>query len=207
MVRSGWSRVWLTAWMARTAVFLVAALAVGRDRGTGSCRGVQSGSRLNQGRSFLPKLAVLSSLLVLLLCAPGVRAQKNDWRKVEQLEPGSWLHVKAQRKYFCVLEGVAHDELICEVHLRRSFATATIAIPRSEVREVRKLPNPDDQHRDGWIGAGIGATAGAILAGTGARAYRGANAAVGGLGGGAAGYFAGALVPLFQMHGKLIYKR
>lgn len=207
MVRSGWSKVWLTAWMARTAVFLVAAFAGRRGNGTGSCRGGRSGSRFNHGCSFLRKVAVLSSLLVLLLCAPGLRAQKNDWHKVEQLEPGSWLHVKARRKYFCVLEGVAHDELICEVHLRRSFATATIAIPRSEVREVRKLPNLDDQHRDGWIGAGLGATAGAILAGTGARAYRGANAVVGGLGGGAAGYFGGALVVLFQMHGKLIYKR
>jgi hypothetical protein len=143
----------------------------------------------------------------LLFFVPSLRAQKNDWHSLEMLEPGSWLHVKAQRKYFCVFEGATKDELICEVHLRRSFRTTTISIPKAEVREVRRVPNLNDQRRDGWIGAGIGATAGAITAGSTVNSYPGASAVFGGLGGAAAGFIAGEFVPLFQVHGKLIYRR
>lgn len=217
MVRSESSKVCLTEWMAGAAVFFVDAVGQtakqeyfrGKRGGSeaGSTRGVRNGSRLCPKRTFPPKVAIIFSLLSLLLFSPGVRAQKSDWHRVEMLEPGSWLHVKAQRKYFCVLEGVANDQLVCEVHKRRSFRTTTIWIPRAEVREVRKVPNLDDQQRDGWIGAGVGAAAGAITAGSTTRTYRGANAALGGLGGAVFGFIAGQSVPLFQMHGRLIYKR
>lgn len=217
MVRSESSKVCLTVWMVRAAVFVVDAFCRsakqeylwGTQGGSGadSTRRTREGWSLNRKRALPPRLSIISSVLALLLFAPGVRAQRNDWHKVEMLEPGSWLHVKAQHKYFCVLEGVAHDELICEVHLRRSFRTTTISIPRAEVREVRKVPNLANQRRDGWIGAGVGAAAGAIAAGTTAKTYPGANAVVGGLGGGAVGFIAGEFVPLFQLHGKLIYRR
>ena len=217
MVRSESSKVCLTEWMARAAVFFVDGFGRtarqeyfrGTRVGSGaeSTHGARDGSRLNGKVTLPPKLPIISSVLALLLFAPGVRAQKSDWHRVEMLELGSWLHVKAQHKYSCVFEGVAHDELICEVHMRRSFATTTISIPRAEVREVRKVPNLDDQRRDGWIGAGVGAAAGAITAGTTAKTYPGANAVAGGLGGALVGYIAGETVPLFQLHGKLIYKR
>lgn len=207
MVRSGSSKVCLTAWMAVAARYFAEALALRGRRGVRSACGARNGSRLPPKRVIPPKLAIISSILVLLLLPHSVRAQQSDWHKVEMLEPGSWLHVKAQQKYFCVLEGVAHDALVCEVHQRRSFATTTISIPRAEVREVRKVPNLDNQRRDGWIGAGVGASAGAIAAGSTARIYPGANAFVGGLGGGTIGFIAGECVPLFQTRGKLIYKR
>ena len=207
MVQNRSSKVCQTGWMAKAAVFFADASAQpGRSRAGSTC-GARDGWRWRLKGTRWPKTRILLAVLALMALVPGVRAQTRDWHKVEMLEPGSWLHVKADRKYFCVLEGVAHDALICEVHLRRSFATTTISIPREQVREVRKVPNLDDQRKDGWIGAGFGAAAGAVTAGSTARTNRGANAFFGGLAGAAAGYIAGEFVPLFQMRGKLIYKR
>jgi len=133
------------------------------------------------------------------------QAQTGDWRAVENLEPGTHVIVKAQRRYACTVEGATEAELTCWVH-HRLFRTVSIAIPRSEIREVRTLPN---QAKDAWIGAGIGAGAGAIAAGTTSRDYPGFNAFIGGLAGAGGGALVGATIPIFQYlikHGKCIYK-
>jgi hypothetical protein len=52
-----------------------------------------------------------------------MQAKRNteDWHLVENLEPGTHVIVKAQRKYVCIVEGATEEELTCWVHQRRSF--------------------------------------------------------------------------------------
>jgi hypothetical protein len=151
---------------------------------------------------------IISSMVVALFFGCTAQAQTGDWRAVENLKSGSGILVKAQHRYWCSLEGATDEELICEVHQRRSLRTSTLRIPRSDIREIRALPN---QAKDAWIGAGIGAGAGAIAASTGSRTYKGFYAFFGGLGGAGLGAaVVGATVPVFQtifQHGKLIYKQ
>jgi hypothetical protein len=155
---------------------------------------------------------ILSSALVVLamfFLGPSALAKKNagDWQVVENLKPGTHVIVKAGHKYSCTVEGATEEELTCWVHLRRSFGTITVVIPRGEIREVRTLPN---QAKDAWIGAGIGGAAGAIAAGTTSRTYPGVNAVFGGLAGAGGGALVGAMVPIFQLiiqHGRVIYKQ
>ena len=136
-------------------------------------------------------------------------AQTGDWQVVAHLMPGTEISVKTEHRYHCMVESVTDDELYCKAHLPRTFRVITLAIRRSEVNEIRISPHPN-QAKDAWIGAGIGATAGAVAAGTNSRDYPGFNAFVGGLGGAAGGAFVGATIPIFQLlfqRGKLIYKR
>lgn len=152
------------------------------------------------------KRQAISSILVGLLFSSNAHAQTGDWRAVQDLNPGSHILVKAQRRYLCSVEGATDDELICEVGQRRTLRTSTIRIPRSDIREIRVLPN---QAKDAWIGAGIGAGAGAIAAGTGNRTDKGFYAFFGGLAGAGIGALVGATVPIFQVifrRSKLIYK-
>ena len=159
-----------------------------------------------------PWQQILSLVIAALLVGSNAQAQAQaqtqtgDWRAVENLEPGSHVIVKAQRRYACTVEGATESELTCWVHRRRPFRIVSIVIPRSEIREVRTLPN---QAKDAWIGAGIGAGAGAIAAGTTSRDYPGFNAFIGGLAGAGGGALVGATIPIFQYlikHGKCIYK-
>ena len=154
------------------------------------------------------KRQIISSMVVVVLFGFTARAQTGDWLAVENLKPGSRILVKAQHRYLCSVEGATDDELVCEVHPARSLRLSTIRIPRSEIHEIRMLPQPN-QAKDAWIGAGIGAGAGAITAGTGSRTYKGVNAFFGGLAGAGFGALVGATVPVFQVifqRGKLIYK-
>ncbi len=154
------------------------------------------------------KRQIISSMVVALFFGFTARAQTGDWQAVQNLKPGSYILVKAQRRYRCSVERATDDELICEGHLPRSLRVSTLRIPRSEIHEVRRLPQPN-QAKDAWIGAGIGAGAGAITAGTGSRTYKGVNAFFGGLAGAGLGALVGATVPVFQVifqRGKLIYK-
>ena len=154
-----------------------------------------------------PWQQILSLVIATLLVGSHAQAQAQtgDWRAVENLEPGSQVIVKAQRRYACTFEGATEGELTCRVH-HRWFRAVSIAIPRPEIREVRTLPN---QAKDAWIGAGIGAGAGAIAAGTTSRDYPGVNAFWGGLAGAGGGALVGSTIPIFQYlikHGKCIYK-
>jgi hypothetical protein len=158
---------------------------------------------------------VLSSMLILLFLAVNThaKAKAGDWRAVENLEPGTHVIVKAQRKYACTVEGANEDQLVCWVHQRRSFRTISIAIPRAEIREVRKLPEPHPG-RDAWIGAAIGAGAGAIAGASDGPNLRGTHAFLGSVGGAGLGAFGGMLVGatsgIFQIlvrHGKLVYRQ
>lgn len=154
----------------------------------------------------------ISSLLLVLLMfeSSGWAQTGGDWQAVQRLQPGVRLLVKAQHRYLCYLESATEDELICRVHARRPFRMVSVSIPRSEIQEVRKLPNPN-QAKDAWIGAGIGAGAGAISAGTRSKSAPGANAFFGGLAGAGLGALVGATVPIFQVvffrQGKLVYRR
>jgi hypothetical protein len=153
------------------------------------------------------KRQVISSILVGLLFGSNAQAQAGGWKTVQNLKSGSHVFVKAQRRYLCSIEGATDDELVCEVHQRRSLRSSTLRIPRVEIREVRVLP---DQAKDAWIGAGIGAGAGAIAVGASSRDYKGFHAVIGGLAGAGVGALIGATVPIFQVifqHGKLIYKQ
>jgi hypothetical protein len=155
------------------------------------------------------KRQIISSLLVALFFGFTAQAQTGDWQAVQNLKPGSYILVKAQHRYRCSLESATDDELICEGHLSRSLRLSILRIPRSEIHEVRKLPHPN-QAKDAWIGAGIGAGAGAVVAGTNSRDYPGVHAFFGGLAGAAGGALVGGTVPIFQVifqRGKLIYKQ
>ncbi len=170
------------------------------------CRVVQARIPAKRRRQSLSSM--LAALVVLFL-GPNAQAKKKtgDWQVVENLKPGTHVIVKAQHKYACTVEGATDDELVCEVHLPRSFRTITVTIPRAEIREVRTLPN---QARDMWIGAGIGGAAGAIAAGTTSRDYPGFHAFIGGLAGAGGGALVGGIVPIFQLliqRGKTIYKQ
>jgi hypothetical protein len=163
------------------------------------------------GMALVPingKLKIISSMLIVLVFGSSVWAQTGDWQTVENLKPGSYILVKAQHRYRCSLESATDDELVCEGHLPRSLRLATLRIPRSEIHEVRRLPQPN-QAKDAWIGAAIGAGAGATAAASNSRTSPGANAFFGALGGAGFGALIGGAVPIFQVifqRGKLIYK-
>ena len=117
----------------------------------------------------------LSLLVVLLLANTQAKGQakaqvpsrgpSGDWQAVENLMPGTRISVKTGHRYHCAVEYVTDEELICEAQVPRSFRMNTLVIPRSEIQDVRALPHPN-QTKDMWIGAGIGAGAGAVVAGT-----------------------------------------
>jgi hypothetical protein len=155
------------------------------------------------------KRQIISSIVVVLFFEFTAQAQTGDWQAVQNLKPGSRILVKAQHRYLCSMEGATDDELVCEGHQPRSLRLSTLTIPRSEIQEVRMLPQPN-QAKDAWIGAAIGAGAGATAAASNSRTSRGANAFFGALAGAGFGALVGAMVPVFQVifrHGKLIYKR
>ena len=155
------------------------------------------------------KRQIISSMLVALFFGFTAQAQTGDWQALQNLKPGSYILVKAHHRYRCSVEGATDDELICEGHLPRSLRVSTLRIPRSEVHEVRRLPQ-SNQAKDAWIGAAIGAGAGATAAASDSRTSRGANAFFGGLAGAGLGALLGATVPVFQVifrRGNLIYKR
>ncbi len=168
-----------------------------------ACRDFQALLPANRRRE------IISSLLVVLLLGSTAQAKKkiDDWQAVQNLKPGSHVYVKAQHNHACSVEVVTEHELVCEEPRHRSFGTITLTIPRPAIREVRTLPN---QAKDAWIGAGIGAGAGAVVAGTNSRDYPGFHAFIGGLSGAGAGALVGATVPIFQyliQRGKTIYTR
>ena len=149
---------------------------------------------MNWGKS---RRDFLTACMVTLALIPSAEAQTGNWRAVENLPPGRQISVKAQRRYFCVLESTNDSELVCEVHLRRTPRTSTITIPQAEVREVREARTLPNQRKSALIGAGIGAGGGAIVAGVNSTTSRGANAFFGGLAGAGFGALVGATVPVF----------
>lgn len=152
---------------------------------------------------------IIALTLAILLFASSVQAQNDDWRKVEFLDLGRPLHVKADHVISCLYEGATDDRLICEIKKRRSFQRITINIPREQIREIRMFANPD-QGKDALIGAGIGAGAGAIAGGTSGKPDPGIHAVLGGLAGAFVGFLVGEGVPIFQLalhRSKVIYKR
>jgi hypothetical protein len=64
------------------------------------------------------KRQIISSMLVVLFFGTSAKAQTGNWQAVENLQPGRPILVKAQRDYFCILEGANDDQLVCEVHQR-----------------------------------------------------------------------------------------
>ena len=162
-------------------------------------------------RTFVPvkhKWQIIFSPLVVLLLGSNAQARTGDWRTVKNLQPGARIIVKTQHRHPCILVSATEDELFCDVprHWRLGLP-AGMTFSRREIREVRKLPN---QAKDAWIGAGIGAGAGAVIAGTGSRTYPGVTAFFGGLAGAGPGALVGAMVPIFELAfhggGKLIYR-
>ncbi|HEV2195866.1 MAG TPA: hypothetical protein VGR55_09795 [Candidatus Acidoferrum sp.] len=162
---------------------------------------------------------LFASLLVALLLGANSQAQDqaqaqvqageraSDWQVVKNLLRGTRIAVKTQHHYRCWAENVTDDELVCEAHT--PLKAVTLVIRRSEIREIRILPHPN-QTKDMWIGGGIGAGAGAIAAGTRGGNYPGVDAFFGGLAGVLPGVIVGGIVPVFQVmfqRGKIIYKR
>ncbi len=165
--------------------------------------------RKRVGMVSAKKLQFISLMVVALLFGSNAQAQSGDWQAVQNLKPGSYILVKAQHRYRCSVEAATNEGLICQGHLPRSLRVSTLIISRSEIRELRMLPHPN-QAKDALIGAGIGAGAAALVAGTGSRSYAGVNAFFGGLNGAAGGALVGGMVPIFQVifqRGKLIYKQ
>ncbi len=155
---------------------------------------------------------ILSLLIALLTLTSSLEGQTGDWQAVRRLDSGIPVSVKVKRSYYCIFQYVTDDELVCGVP-RPIFRYATRIFPRAQIREVRKLPNPD-QMKSAKIGAGIGAatlaTAGAIRC-TKHRAECAPPAfsiPVAGLIGAFVGSLVGMAVPLFQVfrRGKVIYK-
>lgn len=148
-------------------------------------------------------LRAISSILALLAIPSNLQAQTGDWRAVQNLQNGSRIIVKAKQSYYCAFEGATEDHMVCEVHKRRSLRTTSLTIPRTEVREVRVLPN---QAKHAYVGAGIGSGVGAITAAATHKTSRGAYAFFGALVGAGFGALVGALVSVFR-RGKIIYSR
>src|SRR5260370_36663243 len=136
-------------------------------------------------------------MVVALLFATSAQAQTADWQAVQNVKRGTYILVKAQHRYRCSVERATDDELICEGHLPRSLRVSTLRIPRSEIHEVRRLPQPN-QAKDAWIGAAIGAGAGATAAASTSRTSPGANAFFAALGGAAFGALLAGIAPIFQ---------
>ena len=169
----------------------------------------QTGCRILQ--TFVPakrKRQIISAVFVVLLFGSNAHARTGDWRAIQNLQPGARIMVKTQHRHPCIFVSATDDELFCDIpqHWRLGLPPG-MTFSRREIREVRKLPN---QAKDAWIGAGIGAGAGAIIAGAGSRTYPGVNAFFGGLAGAGPGALVGAMVPIFQLAfhggGKLIYR-
>jgi hypothetical protein len=151
---------------------------------------------------------IISSLLVVLLFGSSVQAQRGDWQTVRNLPSGSRILVKTKHRYICSFDLATEDQLVCAEQSHSSLGTLTLMISRAEVSEVRKLPSKDDQARDAWIGAGIGgATLGVVGASSTRSTSRGVSALFGTLEGAGIGALVGGFVPIFQLHGKVIYKR
>ena len=150
---------------------------------------------------------IISWVLVVLLFASSAEAQIGDWQAVQNLKSGTRILVKAKERYFCSFENASNDQLVCEVPRHGTLGRRSVAILRSEITEVRRLPN---QAKAAWIGAGVGAGAGAVLGASTSKTSRGANAFFGGVAGAGLGALVGGIVPIFQVlfhHGKVIYKR
>lgn len=162
---------------------------------------------------------IFASLLVVLLLIANSQAQGQapaqvqpqggggDWNVVKSLIPGTRISVKTRHRYRCLVEDVTDDEIVCGAH--SPFKSIRLAIRRSEIHEIRISPHPN-QTKDMWIGGGIGASAGAIAAGTRGGNYPVVDVFFGGLAGVLPGVIVGGMVPVFQVifqHGKIIYKR
>jgi hypothetical protein len=167
-----------------------------------ACMVVQALMPANRWRQFF------SLIIAGLLLQSSAQAQTGDWQAVENLKTGSYILVNAQHRYRCSIESVTDDNLICERRPPHSSRLFALTIPRSEIREIRLLPLPD-QGKDARNGAVIGAGAGAIAGASTNTVARGANSIFGGLAGAGLGALAGAFVPVFQLalqRSKLIYK-
>jgi hypothetical protein len=155
----------------------------------------------------MQKQKMISVILAIFTFASSVRAQTNDWSKVEFLDPGRFIRVKTDHVFSCSYEGETDDRLICE---RRGV---TINVPRAEIREIRMLPAPEAA-KDAKIGAGIGAGAGVIIGVSEGGPNRGVRGFFGGLAGAGFGALVGVMaggttagLDLAIRHGKVIYKR
>src|SRR5260370_7639101 len=126
--------------------------------------------RKRVGMVSAKKLQFISLMVVALLFGSNAQAQSGDWQAVQNLKPGSYILVKAQHRYRCSVEAATNEGLICQGHLPRSLRVSTLIISRSEIRELRMLPHPN-QAKDALIGAGIGAGAAALLARTPSHSY------------------------------------
>jgi len=148
------------------------------------------------------------ALLVLLLVTSSLHAQRRDWQAVEQIAPGSVIHVKGRHIYgtTCVFQQATNDALICEPRpeLARYGMLRDFRFDRRYIREVR-LERSDDTNTaiGALIGAGIGATLGSATPNNGTLTRGGRVLVLGGLG----ALIGGAFGRTFHaLHGQVVYK-
>jgi hypothetical protein len=149
----------------------------------------------------------LVTVLVMLLSVPGARAQKGDWKAVENLAPGTRISVKTAVRLICFFESATDDELVCSMHppgpgLGISYERR---YDRSRIRDVRlEYSEAADIAIGATVGGGAGAIVGAVAGGNGTVTRGGGALLLGGIGALVGGAF-GRDFPI--AHGKVVYKR
>ena len=146
----------------------------------------------------------LSILFVnAILFSPYLRAQTGDWSLVQQLQPGTRISVKAQRRLTCVLESADDRALICRIETPRYFNySPDVFFDRRDVREVRL------EHSDGFhagIGTAIGFVVGAAVGAAKTSAAPGLGALIFGSVGAMTGHQFGPDIAI--IHGPVVYRR
>ncbi len=143
--------------------------------------------------------------LVVLAVVPA-HAQ-NDWQVVKTIPAGSPIKVYADKPLRCNLQFANDEGLGCKL-AAESFPLTLMnpfVYPRSQVREIH-LEHP---HKNAAIGMAIGATLGAVAftrnTSTPYTRDRVTAGVIGGIGGGALGWWFGRLIPFVR--GTVIYKR
>jgi len=94
---------------------------------------------------------------VIIFVLP-IGAQTNQWRRVEQLRPGTPISIVERGRQECELDSVTDSELICVRPMSR--VTRKLVYVRSQIREVR-LEMPE--HNTMIVGAIAGGLAGGLL--------------------------------------------
>jgi hypothetical protein len=152
------------------------------------------------------KLQIIPPLM-LMLCVPSARAQKGDWKAVENLAPGTRISVKLAVRAICFFEYASDDELVCRTHVAAPIGAISYKrqYPRPKIREVRlEYSEAADTAIGAAVGGGAGAIVGAVAGGNGTITRGGGAVILGGIGALIGGAF-GRDFPI--AHRKVVYKR
>jgi hypothetical protein len=109
---------------------------------------------------------ILFPILVLVIFISSAQAQIGGWQNVENLTAGTVIAVQTEYRPTarCTFEHATERTLFCAlVHRARFLGPQEVILDRSEIRQIMlEVTNQRNMAKGILIGAGIGATIGAI---------------------------------------------